>query len=85
MTVHDNDFTQDIENFADGLFGRLCFCKDGFFESYADSLSKLVVLETKQELRKLLNPSSTQKLTQEDIVFIRGAVFLAWCEYLDEI
>ena len=82
ITVNDNDYTADLERFADNLFDRVYWAKDipeemDFGEWYEK------IYKPKQEVQKLMNPNIASNLTDEDKVVLRAAVFLEWCDYVD--
>lgn len=82
ITVNDNDYTADLERFADNLFDRVYWAKDKPEEmDFSEWYEK--IYKPKQEVQKLMNPNITSNLTDEDKVVLRAAVFLEWCDYVD--
>lgn len=84
ITVKDNDFTQQLEQFAKELFKRLWLTKDlEYFNG--DRLKWLEAFDAQEEIRKLLNPNITEVLTDEDKTVIKAKVFLEWCDFVDKL
>lgn len=77
ITVNDNDFTEILENFADVLFDKLYL---GSGKKMDFETSKIIM-----EIQSIINPNITTNITKEQSVTLRGAVFLAWCDYIDAL
>lgn len=83
ITVNDNDFTDVLEKFANNLFDRIYWAKDKPEMDSTEWYEK--IYKPKQEIQKLMNPNITSNLTDEDKVVLRAAVFLEWCDYVDNL
>lgn len=83
ITVNDNDFTDILERFANNLFDRIYWAKDKPEMDSTEWYEK--IYKPKQEIQKLMNPNITSNLTDEDKVVLRAAVFLEWCDYVDNL
>lgn len=84
ITVNDNDFTDVLERFANNLFDRIYWWKDKPDEMDSTEWYEKIY-KPKNEIQKLMNPNITSSLTDEDKVVLRAAVFLEWCDYVDNL
>ena len=84
MTVNDNDFTAELEKFAENLFNRVYFGREKPEDIDCTEWYEKIY-KPQQEVQKLMNPNITSTLTDEDKVVMCTAVFFAWCDYIDNL
>lgn len=82
LTVNDNDFTQELEKFADSLFMKMLeidCAEDASLEE------KLNAHKRWEEVFRLLNPNVTTQLGKEDKIFLKAALVLKWHKFVDTL
>lgn len=82
ITVRDNDFTQILERFATKLFDRLYFGSEPKSDNIDEEIASY---RAKEELRRLLNPNITEKLSQDEKAVIRAAVGTEWWKFVETL
>lgn len=82
LTVNDNDFTQEIEKFADDLFMKMLEidCAED-----ASLTEKLNAHKRWEEVFRLLNPNITTQLSKEDKIFLKAVLVLKWHKFVDTL
>lgn len=75
ITVHDNDFTDILERFANNLFDRIYWLKDKSNEMDLTEWYEKIY-KPKQKVQKVMNSNITSSLTDEEKGVLCAAVFL---------
>lgn len=84
ITVHDNDFTDILERFANNLFDRIYWLKDKSNEMDLTEWYEKIY-KPKQKVQKVMNSNITSSLTDEEKGVLCAAVFLEQCDYVDSL
>lgn len=84
MTVRDNDYTQFLESFSNGLFNKIYF--DSRLRKSPEELGRDLwweLNEVERKVQELLNPNITESLTTEAKTILKAVVFDRWCKFVD--